>query len=83
MSYADCLARISQIDSLISGRNSGWAAALASSSGTSLADQSLASGSTFSSVLEGLVGTCGCRHGYRHGRPCLRRVIRAGDSVRP
>ena len=57
MSYADCLARISQIDSLISGRNSGWAAALASSSGTSLADQSLASGSTFSSVLEGLVGT--------------------------
>ena len=54
MSYADCLARISQLDSMLRSYDPNWA-----TSGNSMfgATQGLASGSPFSGVLESVSGS--------------------------
>jgi biotin carboxyl carrier protein len=61
MGYADCLARISQLDTMMHRLDPGWVSSGTafsdSSSVSGLAGEGLVGGSTFSGVLEGLTGT--------------------------
>ena len=55
MSYADCVARISQLDTVVRSFDPSWVGIAGATSGTSTVTTS-SSGTTFSGVLEGVAG---------------------------